>query len=193
MQPQASILPEALLLCPWPSSEPQVAASTRPQCTPDPRTNKQGTTHRKVGIAFIGVSTAGPPMVGLVFCPHGGSRKPGTSTRRLPGLVKHAKLRGWRRGSGGTKVGQEGLALGWAAHPRGRTEGAVSLEETGRKHPGWATGEQSPEEAPATPGLARGWRARELGHGESHQRVYLPPQIWVLGAWGGREDTEGTY
>lgn len=89
-------------------------------------------------------------------------------------------------------MGQEGLGLGWAARPQDQRGQSPLKRQAGSTQDG-ATGEQSPAEAPATPSLAWGWRARELGRGESHQRVYLPPQIWVLGAWGGREDTEGTY
>lgn len=72
------------------------------------------------GIAFIGAGTTGPPMVRLVFCPHGGNRKPGASTHHLPRLVEHAKHSqrveaGVKVTKAGGSVGQEGVGLGWAA------------------------------------------------------------------------------
>lgn len=48
----------------------------------------------------MGARAAEPPVtIELVFCPHGSSWKPGTSTHCVPCLVDHAKLsRRWRQG-----------------------------------------------------------------------------------------------
>lgn len=134
------------------------------------------------GIAFIGAGTTGPPMVRLVFCPHGGSRKPGASTHHLPRLVEHAKHS--QRVEAGVKVtktgGSVGQGLGWAAwvgtdHPAsvpGTNEGLSSLERQAGSTPGSMGHRVHGGEEPAHPRFTR--------------RVYLPPQAWVLGAWGTR-------
>lgn len=124
-------------------------------------------------------------MVGLVFCPHGGSRKPGASTYSLPGLVEHAKLS--QRVEAGVKAtkarswaGQGWAAPGWAAwvsrgSPAGgpRPNEEVRLSGTGGQHSRlkgpWGPQDRRPAEAPTSPSQGRHTRD-SAGGSVSHPR-----------------------
>lgn len=154
------------------------AACTTPQRTPDPGTKKQGRLHRKVGIAFIGVSTAGPPMVGLVFCLPGGSWKPGPHPPP-PGLVEHAKLSqrveagggGHQGGTGGAGPGLGGLS------PRPNKGGSLprrDRQEAPRVGPQESRALQKPQPYPVWPGagVPENWAVGSLTKGSpSHPRA----------------------
>lgn len=108
-------------------------------------------------------------MVRLVFCPHRGSWKPGTSTRRLPGLVEHAKLsqrveagveatkaRGWME--------QEGATPGWAAQVSTDSPAGVPRLNEGAEAP-WQ------RQAGSTPGWgSTGSRGHRAHGGEEPSR-----------------------
>ena len=149
-------------------------------------------------------------MVSLVFCPPR-QPKPGSSTHHLHGLVEHAELN--QRVEAG---GQGGAARAWGRWNRSRWHRLAGLGQHGlpRQCPGptwglrsslgeagstwgptglggyWAHGGQRPAGAqPYLASMRESWAVARL----SPEGRQLPPQVWVLGAWDVKGNTEGTY
>ena len=120
-----------------------------------------------------------------------------------------SSIRGWRQGVSGElpEPGANGTGAGgtagwpwpaWTAQAASQANMGLrsSLGEAGSTWGPtglggcWAHGGQRPAGAqPYLASMPESWAVARLSPGGRQ----LPPQVWVLGAWGVKGDTEGTY